>query len=276
MEKLKKFVESSVFQNIILVVIVINSTVLGLQTSSSINDSIGDILSVIDIICLGIFIVEMLLKMVAYKFFGYFKNGWNWFDFIIVMTSVLSGLAILSSFRILRVFRVFRSLKGLRGFKMVSSLKPLQIIISVIGKSIPGISWTALLLLIIYYIFSIIGVSQFGEVFPDWFGNIPKAMYTLFQVMTLESWSMGISRPVMAEFSYAWAYFVPFVLISAFVMMNVVVGIVVNAISEVAEYNKKEEHEENGTADIKAEIDAVKEHLEKLETMLAKNENKKK
>ena len=276
MEKLKKFVESSVFQNIILVVIVINSTVLGLQTSSSINDSIGDILSVIDIICLGIFIVEMLLKMVAYKFFGYFKNGWNWFDFIIVMTSVLSGLAILSSFRILRVFRVFRSLKGLRGFKMVSSLKPLQIIISAIGKSIPGISWTALLLLIIYYIFSIIGVSQFGEVFPDWFGNIPKAMYTLFQVMTLESWSMGISRPVMAEFSYAWAYFVPFVLISAFVMMNVVVGIVVNAISEVAEYNKKEEHEENGTADIKAEIDAVKEHLEKLETMLAKNENKKK
>ena len=83
---------------------------------------------------------------------------------------------------------------------------------------------------------------------------------------------MGISRPVMAEFSFAWLYFVSFVLVTAFVMMNVVVGIVVSAISEVSEANKKEEHEENGTADIKAEIDAVREHLSKLEDMLAKQE----
>ena len=270
MERLKKFVEGKLFQNTILIVSIINSIILGLQTFPAINNSAGDVLSVIDNICLGIFIVEMLLKMVAYKFFGYFKSAWNWFDFIIVITSLLSGLAVLSSIRILRVFRVFRSLKGLRGFKMISSLKPLQVIIAAIGKSLPGISWTALLLLIIYYIFSIIGVTQFGEAFPDWFGDIPKAMYTLFQVMTLESWSMGISRPVMEVFDYAWAYFVPFVLVSAFVMMNVVVGIVVNAISEVAEMNRQEEHEENGTTDIKAEIDAVKEHLAKLEEMLAK------
>ncbi len=272
MQKLKKLVDSTVFQNVILVIIILNSVVLGLQTSSAVMASIGDILTIIDKICLGIFIVEMVLKMIAYNFFGYFKNGWNWFDFIIILTSLLSGLTILSSIRILRVFRVFRSLKGLRGFKMISSLKPLQVIISAIGKSIPGISWTALLLLIIYYIFSIIGVTQYGEAFPDWFGNIPKAMYTLFQVMTLESWSMGISRPVMEAFPSAWVYFVPFVLVSSFVMMNVVVGIVVNAISEVAEINKTEEHKENGTADIKAEIDAVKEHLAKLEEMLAKKE----
>ncbi|MCR5279583.1 MAG: ion transporter [Lachnospiraceae bacterium] len=273
MEKLKKFVDSDVFQNTILVVIIINAATLGLQTSQAVMGSIGGILSWIDKICLGIFIVEMLLKMVAYKFWGYFKSGWNWFDFIIILTSVLSGLTILSSIRILRVFRVFRSLKGLRGFKMVSSLKPLQVIIGAIGKSIPGISWTALLLLIIYYIFSIIGVTQFGEAFPDWFGIIPKEMYTLFQVMTLESWSMGISRPVMEVFGYAWAYFVPFVLVSSFVMMNVVVGIVVNAISEVAEINKKEETAEPAALkedEIKAEIESVREHLAKLEEMLAK------
>ncbi|MBP5604082.1 MAG: ion transporter [Ruminiclostridium sp.] len=272
MKKLQEFVESSVFQNTILVVIIINSIVLGLQTSPAITASIGGVLEIVDTICLSIFVAEMLLKMVAYKFIGYFKSAWNWFDFIIIATSVLSGLAVLSSIRILRVFRVFRSLKGLRGFKMITSLKPLQVIIAAIGKSIPGISWTGLLLLIIYYIFSIIGVTQFGEAFPDWFGDIPKAMYTLFQVMTLESWSMGISRPVMEAFSYAWAYFVPFVLISSFVMMNVVVGIVVNAISEVAEINKKEAHEENGTADIKVEIDAVRTHLAKLEEMLAERE----
>ena len=270
MDKLKKFVDGKVFQGVILGVILLNALVLGLQTSKTVNAAAGDILSVIDTACLCIFIVEMGLKMIAYKFFGYFKNGWNWFDFIIILTSVLSGVAVFSSFRILRVFRVFRSLKGLRGFKMVSSLKPMQVIIGAIGKSLPGISWTALLLIVIYYIYSIIGVTCFGEAFEDWFGTIPAAMYTLFQVMTLESWSMGISRPVMEVFEPAWIYFVSFVLISSFVMMNVVVGIVVNAISEVAEMNRKDEAEEVGTANIKEEIDAVKEHLAKLEELLDK------
>ena len=156
MKKLQDFVESRAFQNTVLIVIVINSIVLGLQTSPAVTASIGGVLEIIDTICLGIFIVEMLLKMVAYKFIVYFKSAWNWFDFIIIVTSVLSGLAVLSSIRILRVFRVFRSLKGLRGFKMISSLKPLQVIIAAIGRSIPGISWTALLLIIIYYIFYLI------------------------------------------------------------------------------------------------------------------------
>ncbi len=284
MEKLKNFVEGRLFQGFILVVILINSIVLGLQTIPSLGEgtTAGSILSVIDTICLIIFIAEMVLKLIAYRFLGYFKSGWNWFDFIIILTSIASGLSVLSSARILRVFRVFRSLKGLRGFKMVSALKPLQVIIGAIGKSLPGITWTAFLLIIIYYIFSIIGVTQFGEAFPDWFGDIPKAMYTLFQVMTLESWSMGISRPVMEVFSYAWAYFVPFVLISSFIMMNVVVGVVVNAISEVSEMKKKNDAAEEDSAsdkegkkeinvdDIRTEIKEVREHLEKLEAMLNK------
>ncbi|MCR4946199.1 MAG: ion transporter [Lachnospiraceae bacterium] len=274
MEKLKKFVDGKHFQGFILFVILLNAVVLGLQTSKTVSATAGGVLSVIDSICLGIFIFEMLLKMIAYKFIGYFKNGWNWFDFIIILMSVLSGVAVFSSFRVLRVFRVFRSLKGLRGFKMVSSLKPMQVIIGAIGKSLPGISWTALLLIVIYYIYSIIGVTCFGETFQDWFGTIPAAMYTLFQVMTLESWSMGISRPVMEVFGSAWIYFVSFVLISSFVMMNVVVGIVVNAISEVAEMNRKDEAEEAGTAGIKEEMDAVKEHLAKLEELLDKHSQK--
>ncbi|MBR4182667.1 MAG: ion transporter [Lachnospiraceae bacterium] len=274
MEKLKKFVDGKHFQGFILFVILLNAVVLGLQTSKTVSAAAGGVLSVIDSICLGIFIFEMFLKMIAYKFIGYFKNGWNWFDFIIILMSVLSGVAVFSSFRVLRVFRVFRSLKGLRGFKMVSSLKPMQVIIGAIGKSLPGISWTALLLIVIYYIYSIIGVTCFGETFQDWFGTIPAAMYTLFQVMTLESWSMGISRPVMEVFGSAWIYFVSFVLISSFVMMNVVVGIVVNAISEVAEMNRKDEAEEAGTAGIKEEMDAVKEHLAKLEELLDKHSQK--
>ncbi len=125
MEKLRKFVDGKAFQNTILIVIIINSVILGLQTAPAITNAIGGVLDVLDWVCLGIFILEMLLKMVAYNFVGYFKSIWNWFDFIIILISLLSGLAVLSSMRILRVFRVFRSLKGLRGFKMISSLKPL-------------------------------------------------------------------------------------------------------------------------------------------------------
>ena len=237
MKKIKTLVESSWFQNAILIVIAINAVIMGLQTSATVNAAIGPLLVVLDYICLGIFILEILLKLIAYGF-RFFTDGWNWFDLIIVVCSVFSGLAflkVLRVFRIFRIFRTFKALKGLRAMRMVSRLDKLRMIIGAIGKSIPGISWTAVLLLLIYYIFALIGTSLFGETFPEWFGSIGKSLYTLFQVMTLESWSMGISRPVMEVFSWAWLYFVPFVLISSFVVMNVVVGIVVNSISEVQE-----------------------------------------
>lgn len=271
MSKLKSIVESHVFQNIILGIIILNSIILGLQTSSGIMAFAGTALSIADNVCLGIFILEMLLKLVVYRL-DYFKDAWNWFDMIIIIASVFSGLAFLSALRVFRVFRVFRSLKALRSLKMVSNLRPLQIIIQAIGKAIPSISWTVVLMALIYYIFSIIGVTMFGQAFPEWFGTIPRAMYTLFQVMTLESWSMGISRPVMEVFPEAWMYFVPFVLISSFIVMNVVVGIVVNSISEVTEISKKPDPEENNDSKettINEEIAAVREHLAKLEEMLA-------
>ncbi len=276
MEKLKKFVESTAFQTVILGVIILNSVLLGLQTVPALNDVCGDAFSIADSVCLGIFIVEMILKLIVYRL-GYFKDGWNWFDFLIILTSLVSDLAVLSAFRVFRVFRVFRSLKALRSMKMVSTLKHLRVIILAIGRSVPSIAWTGLLLLLIYYIFAIIGVSMFGTAFPEWFGDIGKSMYTLFQVMTLESWSMGISRPVMEVFPYAWLYFVPFVLISAFIVMNVVVGIVVNSISEVTAIQKKEETGdassnapdalENGEK-IHLEIAEVREHLAALERLL--------
>lgn len=279
MKKFREFVDGRLFSNFILVVIIINAVLLGLQTSKTVMENMGGVLEIVDEIFLGIFILEMILKIIAYGL-SYFKDGWNWFDMIIILLSVLSSLSFLSAFRVFRIFRVFRSLKAMRGMRMMSSLRHLRVIVQAIGRSIPSIAWTALLLVLIYYIFSIIGVSMFGEEFPDWFGNIGKSMYTLFQVMTLESWSMGISRPVMEVFSYAWMYFVPFVLISSFIVMNVVVGIVVNAISEVAEATKIEkktaeaEQEElpaDNNAKIAEEIAEVRKHLEELEKLIDKN-----
>lgn len=278
MEKLEKIVESKVFQRIILAFIILNSIILGLQTSPEINGVLGEFFIAADRVCLCIFIAEMLMKLAVYKN-RYFKDGWNIFDFLIIIISIFSDLPSFSSFRIFRIFRVFRSLKAIRGLKIVSNLKHLQIIILAIGKAIPSISWTSALLLLIYYIFAIMGVSLFGTAFPDWFGTLPKAMYTLFQVMTLESWSMGISRPVMEVYPMAWLYFIPFVLISAFIVMNVVIGIVVNSISEVtsAESFIKSAVQKEVPAsdeDILKEIDAVKKHLSRLEEMIENSNHK--
>jgi voltage-gated sodium channel len=287
MEKLKSFVEGKIFQNTILCVIVFNSVILGLQTSPAIMNACGNVLGILDTVCLGIFIIEMLLKMVANKFIGYFKDGWNWFDFIIILLSLMSGMAVLSTFRVLRVFRVFRSLKSLRtlrslrGFRAVSALKPLQNIVVALGRSIPGMFWAAALLLIIYYIFSIVGVTLFGEAFPDWFGSIPKTMYTLFQVMTLESWSMGIVRPVMQEFPYAWVMFIPFIVFATYTVMNLFIGIMVNAISEAQtkKEDAEEPHEDANAAilrelrELRAEIGALKEENAAVKSLLAASKN---
>ncbi len=282
MKKLRSFIESTAFQNAILLVIIFNSIIMGLQTSKTLTDIMGPVLEVLDYICLGIFIIEILLKLICYGF-RFFTDGWNWFDLIVVVASLISGLSflkVLRAFRIFRIFRTLKALKGIRGLRLVSRLDKLRMIIGAIGKSIPGISWSAVLLLLIYYIFAIIGVTLFGEAFPEWFGSIAKSLYTLFQVMTLESWSMGISRPVMEVFGWAWLYFVPFVLISSFIIMNVVVGIVVNSISEVQaelaketeERKKAKEPELNenkaGREEILAQIASMKEQLDKLEKML--------
>ena len=236
-KSLKKIVDGKVFQGIILFVIIFNCVIMGLETIKDLSPNALTVFAVINNVCLWIFILEIIVKLLAYGL-DYFKDPWNWFDMFIVGISMVSGLPFMAAFRAVRVLRVLKSLKALRGTKLIGAVRHLQVIIAAIFKSIPSILWTGILLILIYYIFALIGVNLFGEAFPDWIGNIGKSMYTLFQVMTLESWSMGISRPVMEVFPYAWAYFVPFVLLSSFVVMNVVVGIVVNAISEVTAENK--------------------------------------
>lgn len=268
---LRKLVDGKVFQGVILFVILFNCLLMGLETIHGLSESTLSVFELINTVCLWIFIAEIILKLLAYGL-DFFKDPWNWFDVFIVGISMVSGLPFMAAFRAMRVLRVLKSLKALKGTKLIGSVRHLQVIIVAIVKSVPSIMWTGILLILIYYVFALIGVNLFGEAFPDWFGNIGKAMYTLFQVMTLESWSMGISRPVMEVYSFAWAYFVPFVLLSSFIVMNVVVGIVVNAISEVTADNAKEEEAEKTVSnkELVTEIHSLKEQLDRLEKQLAK------
>ena len=284
MEKAKKFVESHLFQNFILGVIILNAAIMGILTAQHLPAGVQQALTILDTACLWIFIAELLIKLVVYRL-PFFQSGWNLFDLAVVILSLFSEFSFFSVFRIFRIFRVIRSLKAfksLRSFRLVSGLKNLRIIVEAIGRSIPGICWSGILLLLVYYIFSIMGTTLFGPQFPEWFGSIGKSFYTLFQVMTLENWSMGISRPVMEVFSWAWVYFVPFVLCTSFLIMNVVVGIVVNAISEVSESQAAQADEEGEQSEgeesedthiqLRKELSNLRKQLAHVEELLDRQE----
>ena len=185
--------------------------------------------------------------MVVYQL-HFFRNGWNLFDMAVVLLSLFSEFSFFSVFRIFRIFRVLRSLKALkslRTFRLVSGLKNLRIIVEAIGRSVPGIVWSGMLLLLVYYIFAIMGTTLFGPQFPEWFGSMGRSFYTLFQVMTLESWSMGI---------------------------------VVNAISEVSENQAVEEKgisEEDVQAQLRRELAILKNQLVHMEELLDRQEMEK-
>lgn len=227
MELIKKLVEHKYFNIFIIVLIILNWIALWLDTSKEIADKYGSILYFFDKLVIFIFTLEAILKISVYKK-EYFKTGWNLFDFTIVVVSLLP---IDWPFQILRVLRLLR---------IISFIPQMKKIVWALFKVIPGMLSVTALLMLIFYIFAIITTKFYWESFPEWFGTIWASFYTLFQIMTLESWSMWIVRPVMEIYPKSWIIFITFVLIATFVMINLVIWIVVEAMGKM---NEKEEAE---------------------------------
>ena len=180
-------VDRALFQNFILGVILFNAAILGLETSRTAMAAAGPLIVALDTVCLSIFVVEIALKLFA-RGPHFFRSGWNLFDFVIVGISLVpaaQGLSVLRALRILRLLRVLSVTPSLR--RVVEGLM----------NALPGMGSVFLLMGIIFYIGSVMATKLFGAAFPDWFGTIGRSAYSLFQIMTLESWSMGIVRPVM-------------------------------------------------------------------------------
>ncbi len=216
------FIDRPVVQNFILGVILFNAVILGLETSKPVMADFGPLILMLDTLCLAIFVVEIALKLFA-RGAGFFRNGWNLFDFVIVAISLVpatQGLSVLRALRILRLLRV------------VSVTPSLRRVVEGLMNALPGMGSVFLLMGIIFYIGSVMATKLFGDDFPQWFGTLARSAYSLFQIMTLESWSMGIVRPVMEVYTYAWAFFVPFILITTFAVVNLVVGLIVNSMQE--------------------------------------------
>jgi voltage-gated sodium channel len=217
--RLGHWVETGWPHRFVLVLIIVNAISLGLETSDAVVQRIGPALQAFEVFVLSVFCIEITLKLLA---FGprFFRSGWNVMDFLVVAISLVPATGPLSILRSLRILRVLR---------LLSTVARLRQLTESLLSAIPSIGWITFMLGLVFYVFAVIGTELFGARFPDWFGSIGASMYTLFQVMTLESWSMGIARPVMDAFPWAWLYFVPFILISAFTILNLFIGIIVNS-----------------------------------------------
>lgn len=219
-----EFIESRRVEGIIVAVILFNALILGLETNVALVATHGRLLVTLDKICLGIFLVEILVKISAYRW-HYFRNGWNWFDFLVVGVALVPGAG---------VWAVLRSLRVLRVLRLLTVIPSLRKVVLAFLHAIPGLAGVMAVMAIFFYTAAVLATKLFGGQFDAWFGSIGRSLYSLFQIMTLESWSMGIVRPVMEVYPMAWLFFVPFIIVATFTILNLFIGIIVSTMQELA------------------------------------------
>jgi voltage-gated sodium channel len=219
MHALTHLIEGRRFQTIIVVAIVLNAITLGLETAPTLVGDFMPTLLLIDKLFLALFTLEMLAKLAVYRL-SFFRNGWNIFDFTIIAISLLPFIQGLSVLRALRILRVLRLISVVPQFRKITQA---------FFDSLSGLVAIGAIIGLLFYIGAVMTTKLFGAAFPEWFGTIGRSLYSLFQIMTLESWSMGIVRPVMVEYPYAWMFFVPFILLTTFAALNLLIGVIVNS-----------------------------------------------
>ncbi len=235
--RVRDFVENATFQKAIMALIVINAVTLGFETSPTIMDWIGRELHVFDKIIITVFVIEIALRIFAHGH-RFLRDPWGVFDFIVVAITLAPAS---DSFSVLRALRILRVLR------LVSAVPRLRRIVAALLHAVPGVGAIGALLMLVFYVFAVITTKLFGNVFDDWFGTIGASMYSLFQIMTLESWSMGIVRPVMEVYSWAWIVFVAFIVLSSFTVLNLFIAIIIDSMQTLHESEQRETVEEMST-----------------------------
>ncbi len=248
--KVAAFLERAWVTNFIIGVILFNAVLLGLETSEKVMAVAGPQILFLDKLCLAVFVIEIVLKLFAHGL-RFFRSGWNIFDFIIV------GIALVPA---AQGFSVLRALRILRVLRIISVAPRLRRVVEGFITALPGMGSVFLLMALIFYIGSVMATKLFSDAFPDWFGDLGRSAYSLFQIMTLESWSMGIVRPVMEVYPWAWAFFVPFIMVTTFAVVNLLVGLIVNSMQDA--------HAEESNEKTDAYRDQVLARLEAIERRL--------
>ncbi len=250
-QSIEKFIALPLIQHLLVVLIVVNAVILGMETSATLMEEAGHILHWLDHAILWIFIGELVLLMLA-RGFKFFKDPWCVFDFIVVGIALVPATGSLSVLRALRVLRVLR---------LVNKVESMRKVVAGLLHSLPSLGSVFGLILVIFYVFSVIATNMFGPAFPNFFGDLGMTAFTLFQVMTLESWSEGVARPVMEIFPYAWVFFIIFIFIATFVIINLFIAVIVDSLNSSSGENES-------TGVITNELKMLRQELAELRTEL--------
>ena len=262
----QRLVDSKYFEPIIIAIIVANSILLGMETSKILEERFGDQMRLGNQVALSIFIVEAIIKMVAFapRSYRYFKDGWNVFDFIVIVAALIPATG---QFAI--IARLARLLRALR---LISAVKELRLIITALVRSIPSVGHVMMLMSIIVYIYAIMGYHLFHAHDPQNWGSLGKSLLTLFNIITLEGWT-EVMAVAMEMNPYSWIYFVSFVVVGTFVVINLFIAIIINNLDE-AKLERLRELEEPVTAEeLLREIRTARESLSRLEARIGRTED---
>jgi voltage-gated sodium channel len=255
--RLLRFIEHERTQRTIIAMILANAAILGLETSATAMAAAGAALMALDRALLAVFVAEIAVRLYVHRA-AFFRDPWSVFDFVVVAIALVPASG---------PFAVLRALRVLRVMRLLTVVPSMRRVVGALLAAIPGLMSIVAVLMVIYYVFGVIATKLFADAFPQWFGTLGASLYTLFQVMTLESWSMGIARPVMEQFPFAWAFFVPFILVATFTMLNLFIAIIVNAMQTF-----QAEHETPAAAPghdaLHAEVRGLRAEIAELKSLL--------
>lgn len=239
LNRLRQIVEDPRTERIIMALIIINAVTLGLETSETVMARFGPILVTLDRVIIAIFVVEVLARFAVQRG-AFFRDGWNVFDAIVIGVSLAPAT---SAFSVLRALRVLRLLR------LITAVPSLQRVVGGLLGALPGMTSILLLIALIFYVASVMAVNLYGHEYPQEFGTLGRSLFTLFTVMTLEGWVDDVVNPIMAKHPYAWLFFIPFIIVTTFWVLNLFIGIIVSAMQE--------EHQKSAAAERKAEREMV-------------------
>jgi voltage-gated sodium channel len=264
--KLRAIVDDPRTERFIMVVIIINAITLGLQTSKTAMANWGGLLEIFDDIIVAIFVIEVTSRIIVHRW-AFFKDPWSLFDFAVVAISIVPAS---------QTFSVLRALRILRALRLITAVPSIKAVVGGLLAALPGMGSIVLLIMLIYYVFAVIAVKLYGSEFPELFGTLGQSFFTLFTVMTLEGWVDGVVKPIMEKFPRAWVFFITFIVVTTFMVLNLFIGVVVNAMQK--EHEKAEslelEHEREivheEAAPILQEIKSLKADVAELRKALGK------
>lgn len=256
----RKIAANPWFDRFIVTLIVINAVVLGMETSPSLVARYGEAFILINHIVLAVFVLEAAIKItaVAPKFGLYFGDGWNLFDFTIVVLSLIPSTGEFAMIaRLARLLRVMR---------LISALPELRLIVSTLVRSVPGFANVILLLFIIFYMYAVAGYHLLHQHDPEHWRSLGISLLTLFRILTLEDWT-DVMYAAMSFNPYMWIFFISFVVVATFVVINLFIAVVINNLEEA----KKEKFESGvggAPGRVRMELEKTRESLERLSAEL--------